>query len=48
MIDHCKNSKSAQETPSNSIKSNKIKADLIQTLKVNLEAQDQMLEDEKS
>lgn len=46
MVDHCKNS-AAHETPSNSIKSNKIKSDLIQTLKVNLEAQDQMLEEEK-
>lgn len=44
MIDHCK---TTNDTPSSSsIKSNKIKSDLIQTLKVNLEVQDSMVREE--
>lgn len=43
MVEHCKNN-NAKDTPGmNSIKSQKAKADIIQTLKVNLEAQDEAL-----
>lgn len=43
MVEHCKNN-SSKETPGvNSIKSQKVKADIIQTLKVNLEAQEEAL-----
>ena len=43
MVDHCKNNPSKDTPGMNSIKSQKAKADIIQTLKVNLEAQDEAL-----
>jgi hypothetical protein len=46
MVDHCKNSANKDTPQMNSIKSTKVKADIIQTLKVNLEAQDEALQNE--
>jgi len=46
MVDHCKNNPSKDTPGMNSIKSQKAKADIIQTLKVNLEAQDEALAQE--
>ena len=43
MVEHCKNNTSKDTPQMNSLKTNKVKADIIQTLKVNLEAQDQAL-----
>lgn len=43
MVDHCKNNSSKDTPGMNSIKSQKAKADIIQQLKVNLEAQEEAL-----
>ena len=45
MVEQCQKSNRAND-PTNSVKANKAKADIIQTLKVTLEAQQQMLSEE--